>query len=540
MGFKMVNHVLLIPGDGTGKETVPEGVKTLDAVAGRLGLEFKYDTAIMGGDAYDRAVAGLSEPERKEIPTWDDEPKRSLGLPQETIDKMYRARDNNGAILFGAVGRPDLPKRLAELGLLHMRHLFDAVNNRPFIIDPILASQSSLLRESPISIDGMAIRSPSESLYSGESGPIPDDTNPGWYTRKPFTRSKLEQFVKEVFLEAEETGKQLLCASKCNVLTSEELLSNVFAKYVQEFGNRVKLNTCFSSTGEVIIDAAGMHLAKTPQKFNNTIVIADAMFGDYLKWIADVVTSEVASKEVRQRLKEEGLSRIITRDLCGGLYFGEKGLSEDGAFNTMAYDRKTIRNLIEVARRYGNRIGVDSIDTVVIPKIPAFDFVRTESEKYLAERGYDGKCMTGQEVVRAILTDPFSLRTAASTNMIGDLITDLAAAGMGSLGLPPSSETNSDGFGNYQPISGSAPDIAGKPLDSQNPGRGTLCNPIGQIRSAAMMLEDRGTQDGARMIYNAVNQVLRVARTKDIWEPKYQLVSTQEMGSLIADRIRVV
>ena len=95
----------------------------------------------------------MSDKDKKNIDLWDDEKKTKLTLPQVTLDTMDWARDERGAILFGAVGRCDLPKRIAELALLAMRKRYGVVNNRPFIIDPILAHNSILFRD-PLKIKG--------------------------------------------------------------------------------------------------------------------------------------------------------------------------------------------------------------------------------------------------------------------------------------------------------------------------------------------------------------------------------------------------
>ena len=113
--------------------------------------------------------------------------------------------------------------------------------------------------------------------------------------------------------------------------------------------------------------------------------------------------------------------------------------------------------------------------------------------------------------------------------MIGDIYTDVAAAVVGkSLGLMPSSAVNADGFGIYEQIAGSAPDIAGK----------GIVNPIAEIRSAAMMLEDFGYKKDAKLINDSITKALHAARTPDIMEEGYKQVSTSEMGDLICHYIK--
>ena len=115
----------------------------------------------------------------------------------------------DGAILFGSVGRSDLPKRTAELALLEMRKRYEVVNNRPFIIDPILAHNSILFRD-PVEVPGFEVISPEESLYNGKSGGDVDSSY--HWTRKQFTREKVEKTVRDAFDNAMDTDRQILCA----------------------------------------------------------------------------------------------------------------------------------------------------------------------------------------------------------------------------------------------------------------------------------------------------------------------------------------
>ena len=224
----MNKNITVISGDGIGPEITTEAIKVLNAVAEKRGHKFDYKFADMGGVAYDKATADMSEEEKKEIDKWDDDAKRSLTLPQETLDDMDYARDTKGAVLFGSVGRSDLPKRTAELALLGMRKRYGVVNNRPFIIDPILAHNSILFRD-PVEAEGFEIMSPEESLFNGATEQGIDYHS----TRKQFTKSGLEKTVRNAFEKAKETGKQVLCASKYNVLVSEKMLSDTFERIAQ-------------------------------------------------------------------------------------------------------------------------------------------------------------------------------------------------------------------------------------------------------------------------------------------------------------------
>jgi 3-isopropylmalate dehydrogenase len=274
-----------------------------------------------------------------------------------------------------------------------------------------------------------------------------------------------------------------------------------------------------------------MQFASNPERYANTVVIADAMFGSFLQTIIDVVTgSAQASEETRTRIAEEGIKRVFIRELCGGLYFGPRDDKDpDFVYDTMEYDAKTIQDLATVARRVNSQLGLDTIDSLEIERIPTFDFWAKVLDDDAGQNGYRLRHYEQRDGVKELMTNPYLLGTLIATNMIGDIYTDLGGAVVGkSLGVLPSSETNADGFGNYQQIAGSAPAIAAK----------NIANPIAEIRSAAMMLEDFGDVESAKLVNDAVTAALHKVRTEDIWEEGYQKVSTTEMGDFIVQYIK--
>lgn len=520
----MNKNITVIQGDGIGPEITNEAIKVLNAISEIKGHKFNYLFADMGGVAYDKATANISENEKKEIDQWDDDAKRNLTLPQKTLDAMDHARDTGGAVLFGSVGRSDLPKRTAELALLGMRERYGVVNKRPFIIDPILAHNSILFRD-PIKIEGFEIVSPEESLFNGAT-----EKGENFHsTRKQFTREKLVKTVTDAFEKAKQTGKKILCVSKYNVLVSEKMLSDVFEEISQKYEGEVELNS-WSQNGQLIIDNAGMQIAANPQRYQNTIVIVDAMFGDFLQAIVDVVSGTVrVNEKALEQIKQNGINRTFIRELCGGLYFGERMSTHEVAFDTLTYDRKTLENLASVAQKENEKLGLPCVHSLVIEGVETFDYWKQVLDEHAKENGYEIKHLGIKEGVEMLLTNPLALGTIIASNMIGDIYTDLAAAVVGkSLGIMPSSAVNSDGFGIYEQIAGSAPDIAGQ----------NKANPIAEIRSAAMMLEDFGDKDGAKRIYDAIEKVIKKYRTQDIMEEGYIQVSTTEMGDLIAKYIK--
>ena len=524
--MKDTYNIALIPGDGIGPEIVAEARAVLDLVGKRRGYSFDYKLAEMGGVAYDSATASMAEGEKKAIESWDDEAKRALTLPQKSLDVMDWARDSGGAVLFGSVGRPDLPKRTAELALLAMRARYSVVNNRPFIIDPSLAHNSILFREA-VNIKGFEVLSPPESLFGGSVR-----SGRGWHsTEKRFTRSALERCVKDAFELALKSGRRIMCTSKYNVLQSEKMLSDVFEDYLGEYHSKVEPNpyTIADSkgkpTGQLIIDNAAMQIAANPERYADTVVVADAMFGEFLMAIvAAVAKGADQSSPSIEGIKREGIKRTFIRELCSGLYFGESAFDADCAFDTFHYGAETIEDLASVANRLNSRLGLSTVDSLEVDGIPTFDYWAKVLEDDAKAKGYSLRHMKLREGVEMLLGDPAQLGTIVATNMMGDLYTDLAAAVVGkSLGMMPSSAVNADGFGIYEQIAGSAPDIAGK----------GLANPIAEIRSAAMMLEDLGDPEAAQLVESAIQKAISTARTADIWEEGMRSVSTSQMGELI-------
>jgi 3-isopropylmalate dehydrogenase len=129
-----------------------------------------------------------------------------------------------------------------------------------------------------------------------------------------------------------------------------------------------------------------------------------------------------------------------------------------------------------------------------------------------------------------LVKNPGQFDVIVTGNLFGDILSDLAAALPGSLGLTPSASLNSSGFGLYEPSGGSAPDIAGK----------GVANPIAQILSAAMMLQfSFQWLEEAAAIERAVHDALEAGfRTHDIATNKQEAISTNEMTRHILDRIR--
>lgn len=226
-----------------------------------------------------------------------------------------------------------------------------------------------------------------------------------------------------------------------------------------------------------------------------------------------------------------GLDIMIVRELTGDIYFGEpRGIEQrDGqrvGFNTMIYSESEIRRIAHVAfqaaaKRQGKLCSVDKMNVLECTQLWR-DVVIEVSHEYpqvaLSHMLVDNAAM---QLVR----NPKQFDVIVTGNMFGDILSDEASMLTGSIGMLPSASLDKNNKGLYEPIHGSAPDIAGK----------DAANPLATILSAAMMLRYTfNREEAAQRIENAIKKVLAQGyRTKDIDEPGMKLVGTQAMGDAV-------
>ena len=227
-----------------------------------------------------------------------------------------------------------------------------------------------------------------------------------------------------------------------------------------------------------------------------------------------------------------GLDILIIRELTGDIYFGKpRGIQtlangEREGFDTMRYTESEIRRVAHVgfqaARKRNKRLC--SVD-----KANVLDTMQLWREVVIAVgKEYPDVELTHQYVDNAamqLLKNPKQFDVIVTGNMFGDILSDEASMLTGSIGMLPSASLNDQGFGLYEPIHGSAPDIAGQ----------GLANPLATILSAAMMLRFSFDMDeAASRIETAVKKVLAQGyRTRDIAESGARTVSTSEMGDAV-------
>ena len=225
-----------------------------------------------------------------------------------------------------------------------------------------------------------------------------------------------------------------------------------------------------------------------------------------------------------------GIDMVVVRELIGGIYFGDKGVEEiDGeksAYDVMRYSEHEIeriaRTAFDTARKRNKKVtSIDKMNVLSSSRLWR-DVVHRVAEEYPDVELVD---ILVDNAAMQLVRDPSQFDVIVTENMFGDILSDEASMITGSIGMIPSSSLGETKNGMYEPIHGSAPDIAGK----------DLANPIGTILAAAMMLKYSFDMDKeSEEIENAVASVLDAGyRTGDIMSPGKTQVGCQKMGDLI-------
>ena len=227
-----------------------------------------------------------------------------------------------------------------------------------------------------------------------------------------------------------------------------------------------------------------------------------------------------------------GLDIMIVRELTGGIYFGQpRGVrildnGERQGYNTLVYKESEVKRIAEVAfdiaRKRDSRVcSVDKANVLEVTEM----WRDVVNECHKDNSDIDLSHMYVDNAAMQLVREPKQFDVMVTTNMFGDILSDCAAMLTGSIGMLPSASLNSKGQGMYEPIHGSAPDIAGQ----------NVANPLATILSVAMML--RYSLDESAMadrIEKAVDKVLdQNLRTADIYSDGMKKVSTSEMGDAV-------
>lgn len=241
-----------------------------------------------------------------------------------------------------------------------------------------------------------------------------------------------------------------------------------------------------------------------------------------------------SASTLKEEVLGDGLDIMVVRELTGGLYFGHRGRRNTDRgeeawdtenYSTMEVERVT-RVAFEIARgRKGKLMSVDKANVLESSRLWR-EVVTKVSQDY---KDVELSHMYADNAAMQLVRNPRQFDVIVTTNMFGDILSDEAAMLTGSLGMLPSASLGEGKLGLYEPVHGSAPDIAGQ----------DKANPIATIMSAAMMLRysfDR--EDAASAVESAVVKVLdKGYRTPDIMQPGMIAAGTEQMGDLIANEV---
>ena len=235
---------------------------------------------------------------------------------------------------------------------------------------------------------------------------------------------------------------------------------------------------------------------------------------------------------LKEQFIGEGIDITFVRENTEGLY-SNKGavLNDNKAENVMVYTRKGCERVITYAFEYAkkrNHTKVTSVDKANLLKPSQL------WRKIFHEIGENYPSIEKEDIYidafcQWLIRAPYKFQTVVTGNMFGDIISDEGAFLIGRLGMASSGNIHPGKVSMYEPIHGSAPDIAGK----------NIANPIGTILSVKLMMQESfNSMQIALEIENAIQKTLYEARTVDIKEKNIKTVSTQEMGDLIAIKLK--
>lgn len=232
-------------------------------------------------------------------------------------------------------------------------------------------------------------------------------------------------------------------------------------------------------------------------------------------------------------LKDEVIGKaldiLVVRELTGGIYFGKRGRTEQNgvacAYDTEMYTVPEIERIARVAfdmamKRKKKLTSVDKANVLESSRLWRETVIRIAEEFPQVELNH----MYVDNCAMQLVRNPGQFDVIVTSNIFGDILSDEASMISGSIGMLASASLNGEKAGLYEPIHGSAPDIAGK----------GIANPLATILSVAMMLRySLGQEEAAAAIESAVNRALETCRTPDIYTEGTKKVSCREMGDLV-------
>lgn len=238
-------------------------------------------------------------------------------------------------------------------------------------------------------------------------------------------------------------------------------------------------------------------------------------------------------KSSLQSDRVQGLDLLFVRELVSGIYFGPSGRADDEngsyGYHTMRYHDWEIRRIARVALQKARiRRGLLTVahKENALPHLPWSRLVQEEAEHF---PDVVVEPMLVDNLAMQLVRDPKHFDVVLAGNLFGDILSDIGGALVGSIGLLASASLNAKGFGLYEPIHGTAPDIAGK----------GIANPLGTLGAVVLMLQQWGENRAAQSLIQATERVLAQGlRTADLApKGKEVLVNTEALADLLVQEL---
>ena len=236
-----------------------------------------------------------------------------------------------------------------------------------------------------------------------------------------------------------------------------------------------------------------------------------------------------SASPIKDEIIGDNMDIMIVRELTGGIYFGERGKSEDAAWDTEKYSVAEIERIARVAfdmamKRNKKLTSVDKANVLESSRLWRKTVIEISKEYPEVELNH----MYVDNCAMQLVRNPKQFDVIVTSNIFGDILSDEASMIAGSIGMLASASLSGGKLGLYEPIHGSAPDIAGL----------GIANPLATILSVAMMLRySLGQPQAADAIEAAVSEVLKTNRTPDIYEDGMNKVSCSQMGDLVCEAL---
>ena len=292
------------------------------------------------------------------------------------------------------------------------------------------------------------------------------------------------------------------------------------------------------------IDKIALQHAITSGKCEDALHVIEPKAGDCIFIPALNLFANIRPVKIRKSLLDSSslkkeiiktVDLIVVRELIGGIYFGQPrgqiiNTKIKKAFNTMVYDSKEIERITEVAIKLANQrskkiCSVDKSNVLEVSQLwrdTVLEVVSKDKDLSLSNMYVDNAAMQ-------LVKNPSQFDVILTSNLFGDILSDLAAMITGSIGMLPSASLSNSGPGVFEPVHGSAPDIAGK----------NIANPIAMALSTSMMLKiGLNESEAAEDIEIAIDNVLSKGyRTSDLNDGNCQVLSCSEIGEKIIQEI---